>query len=243
MRHPRLMPLPLQGRTVLVTGGARRIGATIVRQFAAVGANVMIHCNNSTSEAEVLADEVGGIVVQGDLTEESGRQKIVSAVASNGKGLFCLIHSASVFIASPSEEEAERQMLINCKAPQLLTRSLLSELRAVGGSIISITDASTDRPWADYSDYSDSKDSLRDWTLAAALELAPEIRANCIAPGAILPAVEEGDLVDSIAARIPLGRWGEPDDIAGAALFLSQASYITSEVLKVDGGWSASHQP
>ncbi len=203
----------------------------------------MIHCNTSTAEAEVLAAEIDGIVVQGDLTKESGRQKIISAVKSGGKGLFCLIHSASVFIASPSEEEAERQMLINNKAPQLLTHSLLPELHAAGGSIISITDASTDRPWADYSDYSASKDSLREWTLAVALELAPEIRANCIAPGAILPAAEEGEMVDSIAARIPLGRWGEPEDIAGAALFLSQASYITSEVLKVDGGWSASHQP
>ncbi len=244
MRHPRLMSLPLHGQAVLVTGGARRIGATIVRHLAAAGAEVLIHCHTSLAEAEELAEEVDGIVVQGDLTEESGRQRVVSAVQSNGKGLFCLVHSASVFIANNSTHEEDRQMLINSEAPQLLTRSLIDELRAVGGSIISITDASTDRPWADYSAYSASKESLRDWTLAVAQELAPEVRANCIAPGAILPASDEGHLVDSIAARVPLGRWGEPDDIAEAVLFLSQARYITSEVLTVDGGWSAArHQP
>ena len=238
------MSLPLHGQAVLVTGGARRIGATIVRHLAAAGAEVLIHCHTSLAEAEELAEEVDGIVVQGDLAEESGRQRVVSAVQSNGKGLFCLVHSASVFIANNSTHKEDRQMLINSEAPQLLTRSLIDELRAVGGSIISITDASTDRPWADYSAYSASKESLRDWTLAVAQELAPEVRANCIAPGAILPASDEEHLVDSIAARVPLGRWGEPDDIAEAVLFLSQARYITSEVLTVDGGWSAArHQP
>ncbi|MDP6011280.1 MAG: SDR family oxidoreductase [Candidatus Poseidoniaceae archaeon] len=238
------MPLPLHGQAVLVTGGARRIGASIVRHLAAAGAQVLIHCHTSTAEAEELAEEVVGIVVQGDLTEESGRQQIVSAVQSNGKGLFCLVHSASVFIANPSTDEEVRQMQINSKAPQSLTHSLIEELRAVGGSIISITDASTDRPWADYTAYSASKQSLRDWTLALAQELAPDVRANCIAPGAILPASDESHLVDSIAARIPLGRWGEPDDIAAAVVFLSQARYITSQVLTVDGGWSAAgHHP
>jgi pteridine reductase len=241
------MATPLAGRSILVTGGARRIGAAICREFAKQGANVIIHRRASAEEAERLAEEINGHVVAGDITTEEDRIAIVAntraiITKAGHEGLFCIVHSASVFGKSALEditnEEVDSMFEINSKSPLLLTRSFAKDIKDAKGSIISLTDTSWERPWANFSIYCATKAALRTWTLALAQELAPDIRANCVAPGAIIPAPHEEHLVDSIAEGIPMARWGEPLDIAEAVVFLAAAPYITGQVLAVDGGWS-----
>jgi pteridine reductase len=232
-----MMSSNLSGRTVVVTGASRRIGASICRSFAESGADVIIHCNRSLQDAENLANEIGAEVVQGDLVEPETDQQILSAVQKYGNGLFCLVHSASIFVTD-EVPSANLMAAVNHEAPRRLTEVLMSELRSARGSVISITDACKKRSAA-YSKYDASKDSLRRWTLQFALDNAPEIRANCIAPGAIIPAPEEEEIVDSLAAKIPLSRWGQADDISKAVLFFATSPYITAQELMVDGGWSA----
>ena len=247
------MAIQLAGRSVLVTGGARRIGAAICREFAKHGANVIIHRRASADEAEKLAEEINGHVVAGDITTEEDRIAIVAntraiITEAGHDGLFCIVHSASVFSKAALEditnEEADWMFAVNAKSPLLLSRSLAKDLKDAKGSIISITDTSWERPWANYSTYCATKAALRTWTLALAQELAPDVRANCVAPGAIIPAPHEEHLMESIAEGIPMERCGEPLDIAEAVVFLAEAPYITGQVLAVDGGWStARNQP
>jgi pteridine reductase len=241
------MATPLAGRSILVTGGGRRIGAAICREFAKHGANVIIHRRTSAEEAEKLAKEINGHVVAGDITSEEDRIAIVAEtraiIAKAGhEGLFCLVHSASVFgkaaLEDITNEEADWMFEVNSKSPLLLTKSLAKDIKDAKGSIISLTDTSWEKPWANFSMYCATKAALRTWTLALAQELAPDVRANCVAPGAILPAPHEEHLVDSIAEGIPMARWGKPLDIAEAVVFLATAPYITGQVLAVDGGWS-----
>jgi pteridine reductase len=241
------MATPLAGRSILVTGGGRRIGAAICREFAKHGANVIIHRRTSAEEAEKLAKEINGHVVAGDITSEEDRIAIVAdtrvIIAKAGhEGLFCLVHSASVFgkaaLEDITNEEADWMFEVNSKSPLLLTKSLAKDIKDAKGSIISLTDTSWEKPWANFSMYCATKAALRTWTLALAQELAPDVRANCVAPGAILPAPHEEHLVDSIAEGIPMARWGKPLDIAEAVVFLATAPYITGQVLAVDGGWS-----
>lgn len=238
MPFRRYMSAELAGQTVVVTGASKRIGAVICRNLADLGANVIIHCNRSLGDAEALAAEIGAVVVQGDLLNSDTDQRILSAVQGFGNGLFCLVHSASIFVTD-EEKGAELMPAVNSEAPRRLTGVLSDELKYANGSIISITDACKKRT-PDFSIYDSSKQALREWTLRTALNLAPEVRANCIGPGAIIPAPSETEIIDTLAAEIPLSRWGSADDIARAVVFFATSPYVTGQELMVDGGWSAS---
>lgn len=242
----------LDGKVVLITGSGRRIGAQIAGDLAAAGAAVIVHVNSSIEQgAEVVSkiERNGGraTLIIGDLSSVEGCEEIVNAVFSNPMveefgGIDLLVNNASVFVEQRLEnmdlQLLQKMFAIHAIAPALLIKGLLPSLRMRKGSVVNIVDNSNDRPWLGYSGYCASKAALVNLTKSLSVELAPNVRINAIAPGAILPAVHEEDIIDEIAAKIPLQKWGKPSDISDAVMFLASANYITGQIITVDGGWS-----
>jgi len=239
----------LNGRTALVTGGARRLGAALVRALHGAGANVVIHYRGSKTDAEALAttletrrpDSVA--LVQGDLLDTAALPGIVERAAAACGGLDILVNNASSFYPTPVGEitEAHWDELIgsNLKAPLFLSQAAAPWLKRRGGLIINMVDVHARRPLAGHPVYCAAKAGLAMLTYSLARELGPEIRVNGIAPGAILwPESGIGDEEKAATvAGIPLGRVGGPEDIAACALYLAGAgSYINGQVIAVDGG-------
>lgn len=249
-----LHQLDMSGRTVLVTGGAKRIGRAICLTLANAGADVLVHCNSSVDEAEQVVADItslgrGAGLVRGDLrTELEGICDEVSSselVRQRG-GLDLLVNSASIFerasMDSIEPADFERMLRINTVAPFEMIQRLLPDLRSVSGCAVNLLDTSIERPWPFYSHYCASKAALASLTLSLAGELAPEVRVNGVAPGAILFSdVESPAERESVMSRIPMGRTGTPEEIAQTVLFLAAGpSYITGQIIAVDGGWSLS---
>lgn len=242
---------PLSGQTALVTGGARRVGAAIVRYLHSAGADVVIHYHHSRREAEALQAELEATrahstaLVSGDLLDITCLGCLVSAATERFGGLHLLVNNASSFYPTPLGEISlahwEDLMGTNLRAPLFLTQAAAASLRRSNGAVINIVDIHGQRPLRDYVVYSAAKAGLIMLTRALARELAPQVRVNGIAPGAILwpdgamdPARQR-----RITERTPLQRQGNPEDIARAVLFFaSQAPFVTGQILAVDGGRS-----
>jgi pteridine reductase len=244
-------PPPLSGQTALVTGAARRIGAQIVRGLHAAGANVVIHCHRSLSEARQLAAELeqarphSTAVVACDLLDEQAARGLVAATLERFGALHLLINNASTFYPTPfgSITAAQWHDLIgtNLRAPLFLTQAAASALRQTHGSVLNVVDIHGQRPLREHTVYSIAKAGLIMLTRALARELAPEVRVNAVAPGAILWPEHgmDDERMQKIEARTPLGRHGTPEDIARAVVFFAaQAPFVTGQVLAVDGGRS-----
>lgn len=242
----------LHGQCALVTGGARRVGAAIVRRLHAAGARVVVHCHRSRTEAEALAAELntqraGSVVVAAaDLLDTAALPGLVrQALAAFGR-LDLLVNNASSFFETPlaTINEAQWQDLIgsNLKAPLFLAQAAAPALGAQGGAIVNIIDIHAERPLRDHLLYNVAKGGLAALTRALALELGPQVRVNGVSPGAIVwpeaGAWENSAEREAIIRRTILGRTGEPEDIAGAVLYLAGAPYITGQILAVDGGRS-----
>ncbi len=241
----------LRDQTVLITGGARRVGAAIVRRLHAAGANVLIHYRSSSAAAIALARELNGIRTASAATHEAdllvagaGVALVDAALKSFGR-LDILINNASSFYPTPvgTITEAQWDDLIgsNLKAPLFLSQAAAPSLRINGGLIINLVDIHGLRPLKAHPVYCAAKAGLAMLTRSLARELAPEIRVNGIAPGPVL--WPEGDLDASlkqeIIAKTALKRHGTPEDIARTALFFAQdAPYITGQIIAVDGGRS-----
>ena len=242
----------LNDHVVLITGAARRLGAHLARRLHQRGAHVALHCQHSVAEAHELAAELQAVrtgsvsVITADLRDTRSATAVVSAARSAFGRLDVLINNASVFepggLASADGELTEQLLAVNLRAPFLLAGAAAKPLRETTGCIINMLDIYASRPRRGYSSYSITKAGLLGATRALALELAPEVRVNGIAPGPILwPDGEEEDTAAQAAIldSTVLKRMGEPDDIAAAALFLiREARYLTGEVLTVDGGRS-----
>lgn len=240
---------PLAGRTALVTGGARRLGAAIATAFHGAGANVVIHYRGAQADAATLAatleaDRPGSAaLVQGDLLDTAALPELVARAASAFAGLDILVNNASSFYPTPVGQitPAHWDDLVgtNLKAPLFLSQAAVPWLKRERGLIINMVDIHARRPLADHPVYCAAKAGLEMLTYALARELGPGIRVNGIAPGAILwPAagVDEDEKAATIAG-IPLGRTGGPADIAACALYLATAgSYVNGQVIAVDGG-------
>lgn len=231
----------------LITGAARRLGAQTAQHLHAAGYNLVIHCQGSVSEAESLVDSLNtarsrsAAFVTGDLTLPGTPASLIEAAAGHSTRLDLLVNNASAFEHTPLDDADaacwDRLHAVNARAPWLLSLAARDRLRAARGAIVNIADIHAERPRADYSAYNASKASLIAVTRSLALELAPEVRVNAIAPGAILWADSEPrELQESIVGRIPLKRCGEPSDIAAAVVYLAGAPYVTGQVLNVDGG-------
>jgi len=238
-------------KTIFVTGGAKRIGKSIIELFAKEQWKVIIHYNKSKSDAENLASKINSnndnsaFIVGGDLDNAEDVQSIISSVNSISETLDLLVNNASTFYPTPIEEISNdhwnKLIGSNLKGPLFLIQGFKEKLKNSKGSIINITDTNLTKGVANFSIYSAAKAGLESITKGLAKELAPEIKVNAIAPGAML---EPPDITwtenqkNKVIESIPLKKMGAEKDIAEAVYFLACANYITGQVIKIDGGRS-----
>jgi pteridine reductase len=245
------MTANLDGRVALVTGSARRIGAAIAEQLHAAGANVVIHYRGSADEAEALAGSLNALrddsatTIRADLLDTGALPGLVEDVVAWKSRLDILVNNASTFYPTPigeiTEDDWDDLVGTNLKAPLFLSQAAASELRARSGAIVNLVDIHARRPLRDHPVYGPAKAGLAMLTLSLAKDLAPEVRVNGVAPGAILwPESGMDDATkQSIVEEVPLARPGNPDDIAGAVLYLVRdGSYVTGQIIAIDGGRS-----
>ncbi len=239
-------------KVALVTGGARRVGAGIVRELHAHGWRILLHYRHSQQEADSLAAELNALrptsvaTCQLDLLQTAHLPTLVDAALVHFGRLDALINNASSFYPTPVGEidETTWNDLIgsNLKAPLFLAQAAAPELTRTQGAIVSIADIHVERPMAGHPVYTIAKAGIVAMTKALARELAPAVRVNAVAPGVNLwPENEmwfDASARERIQATIPLGRTGAPQDIAHAIRFLLEAPYVTGAILPVDGGRS-----
>jgi len=242
----------LSGKVVLVTGGAKRVGAAIVRRLHRHGASVMLHYRSSEREANALRTELNAqrensaALVQADLLDLAGLSEIVKNTLGRFGRLDALVNNASAFFPTPIGEmtEANWESLVgaNLRAPLFLSQAAAPRLRKTSGAIVNITDIHSELPLKNYVIYSIAKAGLAGLTRSLARELAPEVRVNGVAPGAIVwPEDGSWDEVtrQRIVSHTLLKRSGDPDDVARAAYYLiAEAPYVTGQIVAVDGGRS-----
>jgi len=244
------MERTLEGRVAVVTGGGVRLGRAIAEGLGLRGARVVVHCATSRQGAEEAARairEAGSeaLVVQGDLRRSEDAARVVAAAEPWG-GCDLLVNSAAIFERKPIEQiddRAWRDMLdVNLSGPFFCCRAAVPAMRRKGrGDIVNVVDVGGAlKAWAGYAHYCASKAGLAMLTRSLALELAPAIRVNAVAPGTVIfpEAYDEAERARTVA-RIPLGRVGGPQDVVDAVAFLLTAPYVTGQILAVDGGRSA----
>ena len=238
-------------KTILITGAAKRIGKEIALSFFNKGWDIVIHYNSSKGEAEALAKKMNSergnsaITVQANLDDANEVKKLVEKTLSKNSRIDALINNASTFYPTPigafSEESWNTLMGSNLKAPLFLIQSFHKELEKHKGFIINFTDINVDRAFVNHSIYLAAKSGLQTLTKSLAKELAPNIRVNAIAPGAILepPNVKwTTKQKNNIINAVPMKRMGTEKDIVDAAMYLSEAEYVTGQILNIDGGKS-----
>lgn len=238
---------PLAGRTVLVTGAARRIGRVLALSLAGAGADLVLHYRASATEAESCAAEIfaaGGkaALVQGDLADAGVAARLLELAARPFGPVDILVNNASIFepggLADTDGEIWDRNQAVNLRAPYLLARACALALPpGRSGDIINLNDWRALRPGGDHLAYTISKVGLHGLTMSLAVALAPRIRVNEIALGAVLPpAKAPAEYIHEIRRAIPLDRWCKPEEVAHAALFLLGNPGITGQTVYVDGG-------
>ena len=234
-------------KTALISGGAVRIGAQIVRTLHENGYKVIIHCHQSEEIAQQLCSELNtkrnnsAQVVVADLGDNKAIKKLTQTI----KSLDLLVNNASVFFPTTENstiEDWDKIININLRAPFFITTGLSKVLATSQGSIVNIIDIHSDRPLKNHSIYNISKAGLKMLTKTLAKDLAPNIRVNGVSPGLILWPQDLTELSEekklNMLDRIALNRQGSTEDIAEAVLFLADAKYITGEVINIDGGRS-----
>ena len=241
----------LESQWVLITGAARRIGACIARTLHAAGAGIAVHYRGSADPATRLATELNAlrpdsaIATQADLRDTAHLTYLVGQVIDHSGRLDILVNNASSFYPTPlgeiTEDHWEDLMGTNLKAPLFLSQAAAPHLRKTGGCIVNIVDIHANRPLRRHPVYGAAKAGLAMLTRSLARDLAPDVRVNGVAPGAILwPENDMSEAVkDNIVRQIPMGRAGEPQDIADCVLYLVRdARYVTGQTIAVDGGRS-----
>ena len=235
-------------QVVLVTGAARRVGAVIARTLHDAGYDVALHYRKSRGELDALADALESqrahstLVLQADLADSAQLPGLVDAVVARFGRLDALVNNASIFHATPLGEitaaQCDEFFAVNARAPLLLAQAAAPHLKMAHGAIVNITDIHAERPLPQHAAYGMSKAALRMATLALAQELAPDVRVNAVAPGAILwPENKSGADREAMLAHIPLQRTGTPEEIANTVLWLIRdAGYVTGQTVRVDGG-------
>jgi pteridine reductase len=243
----------LAGKTALVTGGAKRVGAAICRRLHAAGANLMVHHRDSVAEARALQQELNGrradsvALIRADLLKAASLPDLVKTTVKQFGELDILVNNASSFFATAIGEITDKawEDLIgtNLKAPLFLSQAAAVELRKRHGCIVNIVDIHAELPMKNYVVYTVAKGGMLALTRSLARELGPEVRVNGVAPGTILwpddTAWSDELSRQRIVNQTALKRAGEPADIAKAVEFLvSAAPYVTGQVIAVDGGRS-----
>lgn len=237
-------------KVLFISGSARRLGAAIARFVHQQGYRVVLHCQHSLEEASTLQQTLNArrsgsaALVSGDLCDHRDLNRLAEEIPAAFGRLDGLINNASAFYPTPigqiTEQDWHSLMGSNAMAPLFLCQALKAELKQHQGTIINMADIHALRPLPGHSLYCMAKSALVSMTESLAVELAPDIRVNAIAPGAILwPSNEVSEQEkDAVLAQVPLQRLGNTEDITGAVGFLLSAAYVTGQVLKVDGGRS-----
>jgi pteridine reductase len=240
----------VQGKVVLITGGAKRVGAAICRRLHGAGANLMLHYRASAGEARLLQAELNHqrkdsvALIQADLLDLGKVPSLVDQTVQSFGRLDALINNAASFYPTPigeiTLEDWENLIGADLRAPLFIAQAAAPALKKTLGAIVNITDIHAERPLKNYILYSIAKAGLVGLTRSLARELAPEIRVNAVAPGPIL--WPDDDAFDELSrqriiSHTPLKREGTPEDIAKAVHFLlAEATYVTGETINVDGG-------
>lgn len=244
-------PIP---RAALVTGAARRIGAAIARRLHADGYGIALHYRNSASEAEALAAELNALrpgsvlLLQADLSQIECLPALVEAAVRHFGRLDVLVNNASGYYSTPlgsiTAQQWDELFNANARAPLFLAQAAAPHLRASGGCIVNLTDLYAQHPTAELAVHAASKAALASLTQSLALALAPDVRVNAIAPGAIewpehagSGEAALGERAQRILQATPLARKGSVDDIADAVAWLvDSAGFVTGQVIRIDGG-------
>lgn len=241
-------------KVAIITGAARRVGAAIAKRLHQDGANVLIHYGHSADEAQELADSLNQLrpssaaCHQADLRANNWSEALVNKAIEQWGRVDIIVNNASAFYPTPlgniKETTIDALFATNFSAPLQLTQTAIPQLQKNQGVVINLIDVHAYRPYPQHSVYCATKAALLSLTRSLALELAPLIRVNGIAPGSILWPEGEADISqerkDEILAGIPLQRNGSVDDIANCVAFLcsANAGYISGQIIAVDGGRS-----
>ena len=237
-------------KVALITGGARRVGRAVALHLAAAGYDVAVTFNRSGADAASLAESIEQLgrrclPIRADLTDlPAATDRVAAEVNSYFGRLDLLVHNASLYEPSRATDidlALLRQFWsIHLEAPLLLTRRLAPLLRVSRGTVVTMTDAATDRPMPAFAAYFASKAGLENLTKSLARDLAPDVTVNALAPGVVEWADDVPETVrDAYLKRVPLGRIGSGRDVAEAVTFLAGAGkYLTGQVIRLDGGRS-----
>ncbi|UCF99508.1 MAG: SDR family oxidoreductase [Spirochaetaceae bacterium] len=243
--------IDLTGQTALITGAAKRVGRSIASALADQGVNIVVHYNTSRGEAEALTAQlrdrgVDARTVQSPLDDRAqveGMWEQALGCAPGGR-ISLLVNNASIFpsdtLSTLSPENLEQNLSVNALAPLYLIRLFAAQVRnanAPPACVVNLLDSRIGGYMKKHVSYALSKRMLFSLTRMLALELAPKVRVNAVAPGMVLaPEGESGETLERLAARAPLARWGAPEDVANAVAFLMRNDYLTGQVIYVDGG-------
>lgn len=238
--------LTQQGRVALVTGGARRVGKAIALALAGRGADVVVHYNSGADEAHATRDELTALgvraaLLQGDLSDVDVAAALPMRAQACFGALDIVVNSAAMMLRTPvgtvTPAAWESMFALNLRAPFFIAQAAAPLLRERGGSIVNIADLAAYETWPDYLPHSITKAGVVQLTRGLARSLAPEVRVNGVAPGAVLLPDEWDESASTrLTATTPLRRLGSADDVAQAVLYLCEATYVTGEVIIVDGG-------
>jgi pteridine reductase len=234
---------------VLITGAARRVGAVIAHTLHAAGYDVALHYRHSAAEATALADTLerqragSTLLLQGELADTAALPALVESLLAHYGRLDALVNNASAFYPTPVGEATPTQwnelFASNAQAPFFLSQAAVPALREAQGGIVNLLDIYAERPLANHPLYCMAKAALAAMTRSLALDLAPLVRVNGVAPGAVMWPSDGKPYDDpqAMLARTPMQRAGTPEDVAGAVLWLLRdAPFVTGQVLRVDGG-------
>lgn len=240
------MAANLDGGVALVTGGAHRVGGAISRALADAGMRVAVHCGSSANAAAELVDELRSAghevrAYQADLVSPDAPGELIHSIARDFGRIDAVINSAAVMLRTPLTEitvaEWDAMFALNLRAPFFVAQAAAGWLRQSRGSIVNMADLAAFETWPDYIPHGISKAGVVQMTRALAHALAPEVRVNAIAPGAVLlPDAWDEKTRAHFAATTPLRRIGSPADVTEAVLYLLRAEYVTGETMIVDGG-------
>jgi len=236
----------LDGKVALVTGAGTRVGRAIAVALGKAGMRVGVHYYGSEKGARQTVDEIVAAgsearTLPGDLTDPATGPRVVEHMSKVFGSLDVLVNSAAVMLKTPMGEvlveDWDAMFALNLRAPFFLSQSAARAMKDRGGVIINIADLAAFEAWRNYVPHSITKAGVVQMTRALAHALAPKIRVNAIAPGAVLlPEGVTPEFRDKLISTTPLGRIGSPDDVAQAVIYLISADYVTGETLIVDGG-------
>lgn len=238
--------MELRGKVVLVTGAAHRVGKAIAMALAKRGANIAVHYHGAADQAHVTVEELKALgsdadLFPADLSDVATTAPLVERVVKRFGTLDALVNSAAIMQRTPVGEVTAAQwdtmFAINLRAPFFLAQAAAPQLARVKGAIVNIADLAAFETWPAYVPHSISKAGVVQMTRGLAHALAPDVRVNAIAPGAVLlPEHWDKSAAEHLIETTPLRRLGTPDDVAHAVIYVLESDYVTGDTLVVDGG-------